>query len=107
MFYIGQKVVCVEDLGHDSCDPKKGLVYTIESIDNDCGCEAGLILVEITYRIIDAVCSFCLKKSIDNRQSYTTSSFRPIDTISESMQFSTKVVKELEVEINRETLIEI
>ncbi len=87
MFYIGQKVICIETAYNNTT--LKGRIYTIADI-NEC-CEVNLYLVGITHNVGLCGCGVRLKGSPNSGKR-----FKPLDDYW-SDNVLDKIIEQIEV----------
>ena len=81
-WYIGQKVICIDDLG--APEIKKGEIYTIKHLDQcpDCGANGLILNFQIRHDISDGAKYYCAKCGYvfipDGYESYNVNRFRPL-----------------------------
>lgn len=86
MWYVGQKVVCVDPIAGLS----KGSTYAITRIGDDCRCEAICVGLAITdFHVGDPfICNRCGFYGWINKvdREFHTSRFRPLDALTEQVE---------------------
>lgn len=96
MFYVGQKVVCIDDtnipLTYGESAPTKGGHYTIRKIRHN---GQSVLLVEVVnkpYHYID----FTTDEPVYCETGFKSSRFAPIEEYTDSMSIAMQLVQELD-----------
>lgn len=96
MFYVGQKVVAVDN--HSDGLFKNGQVFTVLHIDiSKCNCKKQLIYIGIDSDMIFRRCTDCGYRTPKGRWCwFDTKKFAPLEEYTDSMSIAMQLVQELD-----------